>query len=81
MNFLEKDSLQLLCNGAAKEVYPSPMMQSMGCCRKGFILKMGRQARMQDAVDLFEYDKSLTPATVSEQEEFYNQWLLSLGIE
>lgn len=75
--YLEKESLQLLCNGAMKEVYPSPMQMSMGCCRTGCIQKMGEQASNDNIVDLFEYEPSLTYSTIKEQLEYHNLWLSS----
>lgn len=75
--YLEKNSLQLLCNGAMKEVYPSPMQMSMGCCRTGYIQKMGKQASSDDIVDLFEFEPSLTYSTIKEQLEYHNLWLSS----
>ncbi len=74
---LQKESLQLLCNGAMKEVYPSPMQMSMGCCRTGYIQKMGKQASNDDIVDLFEFEPSLTLSTIKEQLEYHNLWLSS----
>lgn len=75
--YLQKESLQLLCNGAMKEVYPSPMQMSMGCCRIGYIQEMGKQASNDNIVDLFEFEPSLTPSTIKEQLEYHNLWLSS----
>ena len=75
--YLEKESLQLLCNGAMKEVYPSPMQMSMGCGRTGYIQEMGKQASNDNIVDLFEFEPSLTYSTIKEQLEYHNLWLSS----
>lgn len=75
---LEKKHIQLLCNGAVKEVYPSNMQLTMGCCRTGYIQYMGMRAQKKDIVDLFEYDVTLTPCDVTEQIEYHNRWLKSL---
>lgn len=79
--YLQKESLQLLCNGAMKEVYPSPMQMSMGCCRIGYIQEMGRQASNDNIVDLFEFEPSLTPSTIKEQLEYHNLWLSSFQLK
>ncbi|MDE6593870.1 MAG: hypothetical protein K2K57_12525 [Oscillospiraceae bacterium] len=75
---LEKDHMQLLCNGAVKEVYPSNMQLTMGCCRTGYIQYMGMRAQKKDIVDLFAFDRTLTPCDVAEQIEYHNRWLISL---
>ena len=75
--YLQRKSMQLLCNGAMKEVYPSPMQMSMGCCKTGYIQEIGKQASNDNIVDLFEYEPSLTPATIEEQLEYHNLWLSS----
>ena len=56
---LEKRNIQILCNGAAENVYPSTMQLAMGDGRLAYKLYLGQQARMLDLVDIFEYDKSL----------------------
>ena len=33
---LERDGIQILCNGAAKNVYPSPMTLAMGEVRRAY---------------------------------------------
>lgn len=78
---LEDNSFQILCNGAAKEVYPSPMQMSMGCCRMGYIQRLNAQAKKEDIVDLFEYDNSLTPASVDEQNDYHRLWLSSIALK
>ncbi len=75
---LESESMQLMCNGAAMEVYPSSMQLDMGCCRTGYVLHMSKPALNKDIVDLFEFDETLTLCDIKTQEEYYNKWLLSL---
>ncbi len=76
--YLESRSIQLMCNGAAKEVYPSPMQLSMGCCRTGYVQYMSKPALNKNVVDLFEFDESLTLCDIKTQEEYHKQWLMSL---
>ena len=40
---LEPDGIQILCNGAARNVYPSPMMLSMGEGRTAYKVTLGHQ--------------------------------------
>ncbi|MTI30959.1 hypothetical protein [Xanthovirga aplysinae] len=73
---LEKDGVSVICNGASKDVYPSPMMRDMGDGDQAYRLKIGVPAKMTDVVNIFEVDKdNFISSTVSEQKEFYNEWL------
>jgi pantothenate synthetase len=76
---LEKINVQIICNGAAKNVYPSPMQLSMGSCRTAYMLQLGHRARSSDIVDIFECMNSLECVNVKRQEEFYSRWLKSLA--
>jgi hypothetical protein len=66
------------CFGACRDVYPSPMIRSMGSGQKAYRLRLGSQAKMEDLVQIFDTDPEITPASVDEQEEFYGKWLKSL---
>ena len=76
---LEKENLMIACYGASKNVYPSPMLRSMGYGDKAYKLTMGKPARQEDIVSLFDSDKDVFPTTVDEQEKFYEEWLRSLS--
>ena len=56
---LERDGIQILCNGAARNVYPSPMTLAMGYGRKAYKMTWGKQAPRKDLVEIFDYDESL----------------------
>lgn len=75
---LEAERRQIMCNGAAKSVYPSPMQLSMGDGRLAYKLEMGQQAKMVDIVDIFAFDDTLEFVGVDEQYESYQTWLHSL---
>jgi hypothetical protein len=75
---LEKDRLLLNCYGASRDVYPSPLSQDMGSGWKAHKLQIGRPAREEDAVSIFDVGPDVIPALVDEQEEFYREWLNSL---
>jgi hypothetical protein len=75
---LEEQGIRVLCNGAARNVYPSPMQQSMGVGRMAYKNYLGQQARMKDVVDIFDYDEGLDFVVIDEQAKFHDEWLKSL---
>ena len=75
---LESKNIYLLCNASAVNVYPSLMQKEFGGT-KAYKLQMEKQAILADVVDIFEYDDKLKIGSVKEQEEFYENWLESLG--
>lgn len=75
---LELEGLRPLCFGASKDVYPSPMIRSMGSGERAYRLTLGRPARTEDLVSVFDADLSVVPVSVEEQEAFYRKWLESL---
>jgi hypothetical protein len=75
---LENKNIQIICNGAAKNVYPSPMQMSMGDGRTAYLLKLGQQARSADIVGIFDCIDTLTFVGTKEQKAFYSDWLKSV---
>ena len=73
---LELNNIYLLCNASAINVYPSLMQKEFGGT-KAYKLQMGKQATLNDVVDIFDYDNRLKIGSVKEQEEFYESWLES----
>ena len=73
---LELNNIYLLCNASAINVYPSGMQKEFGGT-KAYKLQMGKQATLNDVVDIFDYDSELKIGSVKEQEEFYENWLES----
>ena len=67
---LEKKNIQILCNGAAENIYPSPMQMSMGSGRKAYKLYMGQQAESY-IVDIFDCEDGLDFVTIEEQSKYY----------
>ena len=74
---LELNNIYLLCNASAINVYPSGMQKEFGGT-KAYKLQMGKQATLNDVVDIFDYDSELKIGSVKEQEEFYKNWIESL---
>ena len=78
---LERDNLLLNCYGASKTVYPSPMTLNMGTGEMAYKLTFGKKARQEDLVSIFDVGSDIVPATVSQQKNFYDDWLKSLSKE
>ncbi|MEK6288508.1 MAG: hypothetical protein AABO57_22555 [Acidobacteriota bacterium] len=76
---LEKEGMVLNCYGGSKNVYPSPMSQDMGSGWKAYRLTIGRAARLEDLVSIFEVGPDVVPSSVEEQEAFFKSWAQSLG--
>ena len=73
---LELNNIYLLCNASAINVYSSLMQKEFGGT-KAYKLQMGKQATLNDIVDIFDYDNELKIGSVKEQEEFYESWIES----
>ena len=73
---LELNNIYLLCNASVINVYPSGMQKEFGGT-KAYKLQMGKQATLNDVVDIFDYDNELKIGSVKEQEEFYESWIES----
>lgn len=76
--YLEEKHIQIISNGAASNVYPSPMSLSMGAGRLAYKLNFGNQAKTKDLVDIFDCDDNLKFVGIDEQLKFYQDWLKSL---
>ncbi len=67
-----------LCLGACENVYPSPMIESMGGGEKAYQLTLGSQARSADLVSVFGPLLNEKPVSVHQQQAFYERWIKSL---
>ncbi|KOP78231.1 hypothetical protein ACFFHH_21280 [Cytobacillus solani] len=76
---LEAQQIQILCNGAAENVYPSPMQISMGTGELAYKLTLGKPASTEDIVHIFGYEETLKCVSLAEQLQFYRKWFDSLG--
>ncbi|MBE5932648.1 MAG: hypothetical protein E7263_04395 [Lachnospiraceae bacterium] len=75
---LEKLNIKLLCKGCCRNVYPSGMLLNMGTGRKAYTLTYGEQARMSSLVDIFDICTLDEYATIDEQLEYFDKWIMSL---
>lgn len=76
---LEEKKIQIMCNGAALNIYPSQMQLSMGSGRLAYKLKFGKPAISEDIVDIFECEDDLKFVKIEDQLKYYYRWLKSLG--
>lgn len=77
---LEKDGGRVLCQGARRDVFPSPMMRSSGCAT-AYVMRMGKPANEKEVVQIFDAAPANLVVSVLEQLAYYHQWLGSLGWE
>lgn len=75
---LEDKHIQVMCNGAALNVYPSTMQLSMGTGRLAYKVTFGEPAKLKDVVDIFEFDNSLRFVKIEEQFSYHIRWSNSL---
>ena len=76
---LEEINLIPLCYGASLNVYPSGMGRSMSLGLKAYRVELGKQARREDMVHIFDQGPDVIPASVTRQKEYFKQWLASLS--
>jgi hypothetical protein len=76
---LEAGQVQILVNGASRDVWPSAMARSMGLGSRAYRMRLGHQARTSDLVPIFELSAASEPCSIAEQEQFREQWFASLG--
>lgn len=55
----------------------SGMGRDMGLGMKAYRMIIGKHARIGDLLGIFDVGPDVTPATVAEQEEFFEEWLKS----
>lgn len=76
---LEAQGQFLHCYGASQDVYPSPMVMSMGAAEKAYRLTIGRPAKTADLVSIFDTADDVVLSTVADQEAFYETWQKTQG--
>ncbi len=71
---LELQDVKLLCKGCCRDVYPSPMILSMGDAIKAYKLTMGKHALTKDIVSIFDPCELDEYASIEEQYAYYLEW-------
>ena len=78
---LEAEGIQVLCYGACKDVRPSGMSRSMGGGVKAYRHALGSKPSPKEMVHILETGSDCVATSVSEQQLYYEEWLLSVGID
>lgn len=77
---LESAGLTPVCYGASLNVYPSGMARDMGQGRVSYKLQLGRHARKEDLVRIFETGPDFIPSTVAQQRNYFDEWVRSARV-
>jgi hypothetical protein len=72
---LEQDGIQLLCAGARVDLWPSHMGLDMGRGLKGYVNKIGEQAKRETLIGIFESSERQFVGSVQQQSDFHENWL------
>jgi hypothetical protein len=72
---LFKKEVEICCYGAKKNIYPSPMMMNS---LNAYSLTIGKQAKAEDIVGIFDSCELDEITTVEDQNMFYQEWIRSL---
>lgn len=75
---LESKGMQILCNGAGLNVYPSRMQLCMGYGDTAYKIYKGKQAKTKDIINIFDKENDIEFVDIKRQENFYEEWLKSL---
>lgn len=78
---LEKDGILLNCYGASKNVRPSGMSISMSGGIMAYKHTLGKKSELKDLVEIWKAGPDVQPVTVAEQDAFFDEWLVSVGID
>jgi hypothetical protein len=78
---LDDLGVKLLCNGFRRDVRPSRMSLDMGDGIIAYKHRLGVRPTAKDKVNIFDPTDDIDwLGTVKEQEDFYREWLQSIGI-
>lgn len=69
---LEKQNLNVLCNGARKDVCCGGMSRKYSTGLQGHIIKLGQYINEDDEISIFSYSEPNTVVSINEQKKFYN---------
>ena len=77
---LESSGLTPLCYGASLDVYPSGFCRYMDSGLKAYKIRKGEPAGRENLVGIFDQGADVIPSSVSNQKEFFQEWLASLNV-
>jgi len=72
---LEKEHLLPFCYGASLNVFPVGLARDMAAGLRAYRLTLGKGSDIDDLVDLFAEGPDVIPATVSQQRDFFQEWM------
>lgn len=73
---LDELNIQLNCNGARRDVFPSAMQSQTGLARRAYLVTFPRSKYRPPVVDIFGPSNDLAAlATVEEQLAWHKRWL------
>ena len=75
---LEAEGILPVCYGASRTAYPSGMCRRMARGTTTYRLTLRQPGRQADLVSIFAGGADVQPATVAEQQAFFDAWLASL---
>ncbi|OGU20984.1 MAG: hypothetical protein A2X85_05835 [Geobacteraceae bacterium GWF2_54_21] len=75
---LENEGIIPFCYGTSLDVYPSRMSRQMSKGKAAYRLEMGKSARRENIVKIFDKGPDVIPSKVQAQREYYEEWLCSL---
>ena len=73
--------IQFLCKGAKRNVRPSSMASQMSGGMVAYELTLGKRATREDLVHIFDYEDHNLTNDPQEQDEFYKEWIASIGAD
>lgn len=71
--------IELMCNGARKDVFPSPTSRSMAGGQMAYKIEIGVPAARKNLVNIFDPAPIELTTTPDQQKMYYRKWLESLG--
>ncbi len=76
---IEKEGGKVLCQGARRDVFPSPMQRRTAGGLSAYIQRLGEKAFEPDTVNVLDEAEADLVGTVEEQRAYHEAWLVSLG--
>lgn len=73
--------IKFLCKGAKLNVYPSRMCSQMSNGAVAYEMTLGEKAGREQIVQIFDFDDQNISNDISDQIDFYQQWISSFGFK
>ncbi|WP_080344040.1 hypothetical protein [Pseudomonas syringae] len=74
----ELPEIKFLCKGAKRNVHPSRMSSQMSAGLMAYELELGKQARRENLVNIFDHEEENLTNEPTMQSEYFKNWLNSL---